>query len=295
MATVTSNLTNKPLFLQALGGDTAISYTAAEVRHLLGAVFPRTGVIGASGFRITQRGAGANWSIDVAPGNFIHGSSGIETGRYLLHSDSTVNISVATFNTAPAGTRTHRVWINVYDKVVIGTEYIAKLMVTEDTGSGAPAPADSPAFQYELGQFTISPSQTSVQTAHITNAMRKAGFGTFQYDLPLATNFISGAASSNGGPPKYSLNGSIVHLSGTVARTSPTVFAPGTVYTIGTLPIGFRPKYIRYMAGIGYTGYHYRCGVYDDGTLQISVPDIAGATVPNLTWISLDGCSFEID
>lgn len=294
MATVTSTLANKPLFLQALGGDTAISYTAAEVRNLLGALMPRTGAVGGSSFRIVQRAAGANWSIDINPGFFVHGNSATESQRYLIRSDATVNLVVSTFNTAPVATRTHRVWINLYDKTVTGSEYVAKLMVTEDTGSGAPAPADSPAYTFELGQFVIAPSQTTVASANITNSGRKAAFGSSNFDLPMASGFISGVAATNGGPPRYAISGSQVHLAGVCVRSTGD-FVAGTPYTIGTLPDGYRPRYERYMSGVGYTGYSLRVTVTTAGLVIITVPNIAGATVPDLSWVSLDGCVFEID
>lgn len=293
MAVVTSTLPYKPLYLQAVGGDTAISYGAYDFRVALGAIWPRTGALGA-GMRVLPRSLGANWSIDVDQGYAVLGNTSSGYDRYLVWLEARTNLNLnGVFVTAPAATRTHRVFVAVYNKAVIGTEYAAKLVVTEDTGSGAPVPADNPAYYMELGTFVIAPSQVSVGSANISNTIRRADQASAAFDLPLAANILSGATATNGGPPRYQLGGNRLRFNGTVVRTSGADFlGPPNVYTLGTLPEGYRPKYERYCTGVGHNGNTWRLTVRTSGICDATLPPYFGT---NISWLSLDGCSIEID
>lgn len=57
-----------PLFLEAVGGDTAIPFSARQWRTLADAVWTAEGVIGAGDLLPSQRSGGANMSVDIAPG-----------------------------------------------------------------------------------------------------------------------------------------------------------------------------------------------------------------------------------
>lgn len=289
MATVSSTLANQPLFLQAVPPDAEIEYTATQMRLLTGAVFPRTGGVGGTAFRIMPRVAGANFSVDIMPGFAVAGSTSASVyDRYLAYLPTRTNIPLTGFNTAPAATRTHRVFLGIYDKQVLGTEYAGKLIVTEDTGSGAPLPADNPAYTLELGTFTIAPSQANVGSADITNSGRKADLGEAAIALPMNAGFVSGGTP--GGPTMYALTGNTVKLSGTVNRTPAADFAAST-YSIATLPSGYRPRYQRYVAGVGESGNPYRLTINTTGIIQATLP----TGTPDLLFIALDGCQFEID
>lgn len=291
MATVTATLTPKPLFLQAVGGDTAISYTSEDFRNLTGAIWPRAGLLGALSFRIYQRLAGANWSVDINGGFAVLGNTVSEVDRYLAVNDARVNVALTGFNTAPAATRTHRVFVAVYDKSIVGTEYLAKIVVTEDTGSGAPVPADNPAYYFEVGTFVIAPGQSNIATANITNSGGRAEYGYSPIDLALSGGILSAAGSTNSGPPRYSIAGSTIKLQGGVTHTTGS-FAQGTVYSIAVLPDGYRPKYERYCAGVGHNASPWRATVGTNGLIQASFAPSGAST---LQWLGLDGITFQMD
>lgn len=292
MAVVTSTLPYKPLYLQAVGGDTAISYGAYDFRVALGAIWPRTGTLGL-GMRLYPRSLGANWSVDVDQGYAVLGNTSSGYDRYLVWLEARTNLNLSgVFVTAPAATRTHRVFIAVYNKAVVGTEYAAKLVVTEDTGSGAPVPADNPAYYQELGTFVIAPSQVSVGSANITNTIRRADQASAAFDLPLAANIVSGTTATNGGPPRYQLGGNRVRLNGTLTRSSGDFSPGGNPWTLGTIPEGYRPKYERYCAAVGHTGAPWRLTVTTAGLCQATFPATGNQAI---TWISLDSCTYEID
>ncbi len=282
-------IANRPLFLQAVGADPAITYSAKELRNLIGAVFPRTGTIG-TGFRVAARST-PNLQVDVSAGWFIHGGSGSD--KYVIRSDSTDTLDLTGFNTAPAATRTHRIWLALYDKSVSGNEYTSKLWATEDTGSGAPNPADNPTHLFELATITYAASPvTAITNAMITNTVRRASYGTGNFDLPLAAGIASGFGTLDSGPPRYTMSGSRIYGAGAVVRTPAANFTSGNVYSIGTLPVGYRPKFQRYCSATGHAGNMYRLTIGTDGLIQATIP--AAPTV-SMQWLGLDGMVFELD
>lgn len=288
MATVTATMTPKPYFLQAVGADTPISYTAEDFRNVLGAMWPRSGVSGPLSFRILQRLAGANWSVDINGGFAILGNTATEIDRYLCSNDARVNIPLTGFNTAPAATRTHRVFIAVYDKAVVGTQYLTKVVITEDVGAGAPLPSDSPAYTLEIGSVSIGSGQSNIATANIANYGIHADASYGAYDLALSGGVISGAGGTNGGPPRYSMAGNQIRLSGVAAKSSGNYLA-GSTYSMAVLPDGSRPRYERYCAALGAGGNRYRVTVTTAGLIQ------ASAIGTDMAWLAFDGVTFELD
>lgn len=160
-----------PLFLQKTGADADVTYSAANYRlSMLKALVPTTGVVdpyGSSGLQVTQRGAGANFSVDIAAGSaFIPGGDIANQGTYVAFNDATVNVVTPT---APgSGTRVHRVVLQIRDKLsnAIYSTYDAQLQLLQDTGSGTPA---VPASAIGIARVSISAGQSSVTNAVITD------------------------------------------------------------------------------------------------------------------------------
>lgn len=286
MATATATM-GKTLFLQAAGGDTAISYDAIDLRLVAGAVWPKAGSCRLNDFRVAQKTA-PGWAVTINGGFYIVGGSTAHD-RYIVYNSAQTTITLTDFGfvTNPAATRTHKVYLSVYDKLAMGTQYTSKINITEDTGSGAPVPSDNPVKSELLATFTIAPGQSNVLDSHITNVAPKASMGVTQADVPLASGYISGEPSTQGGPPRYAVVGAQVRLCGTVAKSSGD-FTTATV-TIATLPVGARPKYQRYLGALAAGGMPYRLTVNTDGTMQVS------ELTASRSWISLDNCVFEID
>jgi hypothetical protein len=86
----------QPLLMQASGGDAALSYSALDARALLDALILTEGVIGLTSLAVTQRGAGANFSVDVATGfACITGDDVALQGKYLVQSTAVTNLAIA--------------------------------------------------------------------------------------------------------------------------------------------------------------------------------------------------------
>ena len=122
---------------------------------------------------VTQRGAGANFSVDVSAGwVYVIGTDVSGQSVYAVWNDGTVNVTTPS---APgSGTRVHRLVVQVQDKFSLGswTGYQAVPVLLQDTGSGTPAQGPS---AITLATISIASGQASVQNANITDLRRNVG------------------------------------------------------------------------------------------------------------------------
>jgi hypothetical protein len=171
---------HQPVFLQPQAGDAAINYSAQEFRQYTRGMLAGTDVVtGAQGvsnradLKVTQRGAGANFSVDVAAGlGYVAGGDTANQGTYVLWNDATVN--VATPAAPGSGTQVHRLVLQVQDKLNNGawSGYAGALTVLADTGSGTPAQPNS---AITLATISIASGQASVLNANITDYRQQVG------------------------------------------------------------------------------------------------------------------------
>ncbi|MFC5187139.1 hypothetical protein [Actinomadura harenae] len=154
----------RPLFMQPVAGDPDIPYSGLDSRALLTRLFHQEGIVSPDAvfgaLRVSQRGAGANMSVDVAPGAcVIQGDDVTGQGMYLCECDAVVNVPVP----APpaSGTRTHRVIARVRDKLhnPAWTTYDWTIELLPDTGTGTPA---IPPSALALGRVPVSAGQSSI-------------------------------------------------------------------------------------------------------------------------------------
>lgn len=164
-----------PLWMQAQVGDTAIDYSALYFRQLIGAAFTE-GVMSVAHLKVSQRAAGANFSVDVSAGvAAVNGADVADQGAYLCTSTTAENLAIP----APpgSGSRTHRVIARVKDKLHNGTDwstYEWALEVLQDTGSGT---QDTPASAISLALVTVVAGQPSVSDANIVDTRPRSSAG----------------------------------------------------------------------------------------------------------------------
>lgn len=291
MATVWYDLPTQPLMLQAVVGDDAINYNASDVRLMLGALYPRPGRIGlGDALFLYPRAAGANWSLDVQAGQAViaSNSNAYAPERYLVTLPARTNLSLIGFNTAPTVTRTHKVWIAVDDKSTSGTTYKGRIIVTEDTGAGAPDPVTS--FFTQIGTVQFSPGQSNITAGNLDTIMLRASHATYEYEV---TDYHTGYVGGNGvggQELRFSLDGNTVRLQGCVQRES-GVMSVGTVYNVARMPIGYRPDVQRLGVAASHAPCIARVVINADG--QIEVHPYA-ANVADMTYVSFDGVSYEL-
>jgi hypothetical protein len=159
-----------PLYMQAAEGDTPVVYNGLDLRLGLTGLWASEGVTSAAAFKVTQRAAGANLSVDVAGGIAVVTGNDVNIqGAYMCASDAVENLTIP----APpvSGSRTHRVILWVKDKLYDGTlpanTYEFVLEVQEDTGSGAP---DLPDSAIPLALVTVDAGQVSVLDGDIVDS-----------------------------------------------------------------------------------------------------------------------------
>jgi len=154
-------------YMQPATGDPAISVPAAVMRMGWQALAAGVeGLIHPPAAVVTQRGAGADMSVDVAPFYaIIAGGDVTDQGAYLVVSTTTVN--VPGFSAPGSGSRTHRIVIQARDKRSNAgwSTYDAAVLPLLDTGSGEPA---EPPSAETLAHVAIAAGQANISNSNIT-------------------------------------------------------------------------------------------------------------------------------
>lgn len=296
----------RPLYMQPAGGDPSIAYTAQDDRaNLLSSVFSREGVLDpdAGQLKVTQRGAGANMSVDVAIGRAaIQGDDVSDQGMYVVSNTTVVNkttFSTGAAITAPgSGSRTHRVIARVRDKLHNGsfTTYEWVIEILQDTGSGIPA---LPASAISLASITIAAGNASITNAMITDLRPYAAVGT-----PARGGLLSGYdgvtwnAVDATRPPSWSVNpDGWVSIGGWLRYVGGSFTYPGGFGDlINPLPADIVP-----IAG----GFRDTVTITSFGPQQLTARLVSGTWrlsfwtptsvgfVNNATWVSLEGIGWR--
>jgi hypothetical protein len=162
---------HQPILMQPASGDPSLVTTGQEfrqmIRHLLNVVDVggAQGVIAANSMQVTQRGAGANLSVDISNGGaFVVGDDITNQGTYHCWNDATVN--VAGLTVPGAGTFHHRIILQIEDHLAnsgawtAGT-YTAVFLALLDTGGGLPAEPNSAITLATIDIPSGSPSVTN--------------------------------------------------------------------------------------------------------------------------------------
>lgn len=296
----------RPLYMQPASGDAAITYSAQEDRSaLLAALFSREGVLDtlAGQLRVQQRGAGANYSVDITAGRAaIQGDDSSDQGTYMVTATTTENVAVfsngAAITKPGSGTRRHRVIARVRDKLHNGaaTTYDWVLEILQDTGSGAPA---QPGSAITLGFVNMNAAMTSIATANIEDARPRASVGSIDlagtFDLHAALGGVDPTR-----PTRWQVNadGRVVlsgwrlrpSASGTVTYVGNTQYeitdvANGKVLPAEVRPTGIRDCLVATSAGAAH------CAIQTDGRILLRYQ--GDTLIPaGAWWISFDGATY---
>jgi hypothetical protein len=170
-----------PILVEPGGTDAPINFTAQEFRQFMtGLIASRDGfanqqgVIGANDLVVSQNGT-PNLTVNVSAGQaFVLGDDLTAQGLYFVWNDAVVN--VPGFTVPPSGTYTHRVCLQVQDKLSLGsyTGYGAALIAVVSTDTSGNAVAE-PADCITLATISISSAQSSIATAQITDQRQRTG------------------------------------------------------------------------------------------------------------------------
>lgn len=186
-----------PEFLQTT------KYSAQRMRAMMAAAsIIQEGIVNFGDFAVSQRGAGANMSVDVAAGDaWILGDNTARQGLYHVGNDGNVNVAVpAAHATNP---RIDQVVLRVYDSTVIGGEKdLATIEVISGTAtlgaslSNLTGAAALPSTAIRLAYILVGAAVTKVETANLGNVPDPRR-GLTGYPAAAAPLAVAGA------PPQY--------------------------------------------------------------------------------------------
>lgn len=163
------------------------------------ALGPGPALLGGSGsLQASQHAAGANMSVDVAPGRaLILGTDITNQGGYTVWSDGVVNVPIAT---APGAgqSRIDVIVAQVRDDFVIGgghSDFVIVPIQGTAAATGSQVAPAVPASSMALANVLVGPGVASIVTANITDVRPYARTNTTQLVVsrPLATLAIGGS------------------------------------------------------------------------------------------------------
>lgn len=152
-----------------------IDHTAENDRAVLTALLAgREGVFGEDDLKVTQRGAGANMSVDVAGGRAaVNGDdAAITQGSYLVWNDATKNLTIAAAD--PTNPRKDIIIARVYDAFYSGSSNEWALEVITGTPASTPSEPAVPNNAIKLAVVTVPALASSITNAHIADVRQRA-------------------------------------------------------------------------------------------------------------------------
>ena len=158
---------NPPSFMQNVA-----TQTAAQARNLITSLVSTNGVGGTADLKVTQRGAGANMTVDIAGGRAFVPSSTTGAGTYNVYNDATVNKAIATADAT--NPRWDLVCAKVEDAFYAGAVNAWSLVVVTGTPAGSPALPAAPVNYIPLAKVVVAAAAASIVNANITDLRTQA-------------------------------------------------------------------------------------------------------------------------
>lgn len=134
------------------------------------------GVVAAGDLAVSQRGTGANMSVDVAAGAaWVRGDTSTVQPTYRVRSDDVANLAVAAAN--PSQPRIDLVVAEVRDSTFAGVDDDWRLRVITGTPAGSPSAPSLPVSCLPLAEVLVDAAATSIVDGKITDRRRFAVVG----------------------------------------------------------------------------------------------------------------------
>lgn len=150
-------MTTMPLWI------TGEEHDAATLRQV--ASMFASGVVGVTDLAVSQRGLGANMSVDVAPGLVVLPGP---AGKYIARLDEIVNLTI-TAAPAPGNQRIDSIYAAPADPEIQPGDAGWIIEKVTGTASASPAAPTLPAYAVELARVTLTSSTTSITSGAIAN------------------------------------------------------------------------------------------------------------------------------
>jgi len=153
------------------------TYPAEDDRRLIATIFSDSeGIITPTDLAVTQRGAGANMSVDVAGGRcVIKGDLATYEGSYFMENRGVTNLTIAASD--PTNPRIDRVIAEVLNAEYSGVSNLWRLRVMTGTPAGSPSAPALPTNAISLATVAVAALASSITNANITNLRTAAWIG----------------------------------------------------------------------------------------------------------------------
>lgn len=199
---------------------------ARDFRRFFAGVFLSQGVLGATDLDVTQRGAGANMSVDVAAGKCLVSDAQTIVGLYPFVSDATTNLAIA--SNSSGSTRIDIIVARVKDTEYADASNAKTIEVVQGTaGAGVPA---TPTRCLKLAEVTVANGATSITNANIAESRVWAGVGLGpRGQLAQGTTTSTGSIAGSALDVTTSSTGSLTTVAGRRYRYSFSVPVSSTV------------------------------------------------------------------
>lgn len=178
------------------------SYSAKRDRRVNGSEITQEGIVRKGDFKLSQRAAGANMSVDVAAGEaWVKGDSSVEQGYYHVVNDATVNLALASANAT--NPRIDTVVLAVNDSTEVGgaDEYKLEVLTGTPTSgatlSNLKGVAAVGATKLVIGYVLVAAAATKVETAAMGGLHLPSNFYGFDGATKAEPYAVAGA------PPQY--------------------------------------------------------------------------------------------
>ncbi len=185
-----------------------VALPALDLRRLLAALVSTEGVTTSGDMAVSQRGAGANYSVDIAAGSaLVKGDTVAGQGYYLAYNDATFNLTGFTAANA-TNPRIDRVVVRVRDAFHgdAANDVSFQILTGTPTGgatlanlSGAPAVGNS---QLLLANILIPANATTITTTNIDSSsgvrtLTRAANSTISTIVKPARNTVANTAAES--------------------------------------------------------------------------------------------------
>lgn len=180
------------------------TYAAKRDRRVNQALVMQEGIWDFGHFKATQRGAGANMSVDIAAGEaWVDGDSSVDQGFYHVVNDATVNVAIA--NNASGNPRIDQIVLRVNDSADAGsgTDTPALEVIQGTPSAGATlanrtGAAAIPNTALKLADVLVANGAVKIENAQIGN-LRDPRAGLTGYPAAVSPLSVAGA------PAQYAL------------------------------------------------------------------------------------------
>lgn len=138
-----------------------------------GGVARHFGVATSGDLCVTERGAGANMSVDVGVGGcMVGGTENAEQGSYYVH-NATAVVNVAISASDATNPRIDIIGVQIRDSEYSGANDDARIVVVTGTPAGVPAEPTLPANFLTLARVDVPALDTAIGNAQITDRRRR--------------------------------------------------------------------------------------------------------------------------